>query len=183
MTNGSEHSPVVLVFLLSPDPVLCLFPKSTHTSPNWLPAPGQPVGRPTLGVPLWAAGNATLSCSGSSGCAEPSTGTSAPLRIPLLYPTGCRGSLSRHPFGGYSCAGCDEDIAPSSRLQGRGSSTRLLLASAWTSLFLCRIVLRGPGRASLPRASSFVSSEFPKPLHCSVPHHSSLCGMLCPDTP
>lgn len=57
MTNDSEQSPVVLVFLLSLDPVPC--PRTPPTPPpNWLPVPGrvssQPghaarVGYPTFG--------------------------------------------------------------------------------------------------------------------------------------
>lgn len=113
-TVADSISPVLLVFLFSPDPVLRLFPQSTHTYPNWLPAPGRvssesgqaaQVGYPTFGcweyyfVPfglcwLGQALHWHLGCSSAS--------------LSFVPPTGCRLlALSCHPFGGYSFhAGC-----------------------------------------------------------------------------
>lgn len=93
MTRSSQ-SPVVLVFLLSLDLVLRLSPSPLtplQTGSQFLGGSPASLGRqPGLGSPLLAAGNATLSCSGSSGWAGPSTNTSVALQIPSLHPTGCR---------------------------------------------------------------------------------------------
>lgn len=89
MTSDSEQSPVVLVFLLSPDPVPCLprWPYLSKLAPSsWAglqPAPGR---QPGLGIPLLAAGNAALSCSSSSGCAGPSTEPQWLLRFLIIIP-------------------------------------------------------------------------------------------------
>lgn len=140
MTNDSEQSPVVLVFLLSLDPVPCprTPPPRLQTGSQFLGgSPASPGMQPGLGIPLLAAGNAALSCSSFSGWAGPSTGTSVALQIPNCHPAGCRRSiLSCHPLGGRSfCAGCTEDSVhwhrpPSPHLQGRvvaGSNMNVLV--------------------------------------------------------